>query len=251
MRFSWKILLTISAILAAPTLLVLRAQQPPPQAESIDLSNFPILDYANQRQQSASERATRDAKSKKYNSGYAPRIVESTDQIFAVSDWDVGLRALPVTNSSAVIIGEITDAQAHLSEDQTKIYSEFVVRLEGVFKKDKNPLNVGDSITVERVGGRVRFPSGKLAVSMVNHQDMPRVGVRYVLFLTHNFPMGGEYDNDYFILTGYELRGGRVFPLDKPLPGHPITAYKGTDEKFFISDLTFLLESNPLTMKSN
>ena len=251
MRFNWKMLLFIFVTVVMTTLMVIKAQQTPLQPESIDVSKFPVLDYANQRPLNENERAIREARSKKYNSRYAPRISESSDQIYAINDWEVGLPAFPVTKSSAVIIGEIIDAQAQLSADQTNIYSEFVVRADSVLKNDvKNPLKMTDAIIVERLGGRVRFPSGKVVVSMVNHQDMPRVGGRYVLFLTHNFPMGGEYDKDLLILTGYELRGGRVFPLDKTVPGHPIAIYKGIDEKSFMKDLASALENNFPTLQS-
>ncbi len=64
---------------------------------------------------------------------------------------------------------------------------------------------------------------------------MPRVARRYVLFLTHNSP-GGHYEGLY-ILTGHELRNGRVFPLDRLGPAHPITTYTNTDETKFLYDL--------------
>jgi hypothetical protein len=221
------------------------------QAEDVDTSQFPIVDYTAAKPTEPKERAKRESKSKKYNSRTAPRITESTDQIYSFAHWDVGLPALPVARSAAVIIGEITDAQAYLSDDQTNIYSEFAVRIDEVLKSDRRIiLNPSSSVTVERAGGRVRFPSGKLAVSIINHQQMPRVGRRYVLFLTHDFLMGGEYDQDFFILTGYELRDGRVFPLDKTLPGHPITAYKGADQTSFMRDLLIAITDLPLTTQS-
>ncbi|MEK6335185.1 MAG: hypothetical protein AABM67_09565 [Acidobacteriota bacterium] len=222
----------------------IRWQQGRQTAETIDVSNFPIFDYAAQRQATPSEQVKREAKSKKYNNRHSAPITESSDQIYAILDWDVGLPALPLTKSSAIVLGEIVDAQAYLSEDLTQVYSEFVVRLNEVFKSDSN-LRVGDSITVERLGGRVRVLSGKIVSSVVNHQDMPRVGGKYVLFLTHEFPKGGQYKTELFILTAYELRGNRVFPLDKPAPGHPILAYKGTSKESFMKDLETALRTTP------
>jgi hypothetical protein len=248
MQLHSKILSSLFVIVGLTTLFAIRGQHGHQIAEAVDVSNFPIFDYATPRPTNPSERVKREAKGKKYNSKYAPPITESTDQIYAISDWDVQLPAFPVTKSSGVIIGEIVDAQAYLSEDLTKVYSEFVVRVNEVFKNDST-FKVGDLITVERLGGRVRFLSGKIVSSMVSHQDMPRVGGQYVLFLTHNFPMGGEFNPDLFVLTGYELRGDRVFPLDKTLPGHPITAYKGTIKESFMKDLMSALENNPLTIQ--
>jgi hypothetical protein len=67
---------------------------------------------------------------------------------------------------------------------------------------------------------------------------MPQVGSRYVFFLNRSGPFGDETGEDYSIITGYEFRDGCVFPLDKPPPGHPITAYSGVDEKEFLKVLS-------------
>jgi hypothetical protein len=216
------------------------------EAEKVDTSQFPVADYLASEPSNLKERAKREAKGKKYNSRYAAPITESHDESFWTTDWDVGLPAIPVAKSAAVIIGKITKAQAHLSENKTNIYSEFEVQIEQVLKSDRSDLSYGTSIVVERAGGRVRFPSGKIAISVVSHQQMPQIGSRYALFLTHDGPLGGERSGDFFILTGYELRDNCVFPLDKTLPGHPITAYRGVDERKFFNDLGSALNMSTL-----
>ncbi len=45
------------------------------------------------------------------------------------------------------------------------------------------------------------------------------------------------YDETHFILTGYELRSGKIIPLDKVSSGHPINVYNGSDEELFLKDL--------------
>ncbi len=214
-----------------------------------DKSQFPIVDYSASESADPEKRAKRQAKGKKYNNKYAPPIDESSETIFSSVDWDANLPALPVAKSQAVIIGEVTDAQAHLSDDKTAVYSEFKIQIDEVLKNDSsNALSPGGSVAVERNGGRVRFPSGHTVVSFTNHQRMPRVGGRYVLFLTHSFPTGEINQQDFYILTGYELRGGRVFPLDNTNPGHPITAYKEAAESSFLKDLnSAVANSSPMT----
>ena len=221
-----------------------------PQANSaqgkIDVTHFPEVEFSTPLPADPTERAKRQAKSKKYNNGkYSPTITESTDQIFVVSDWDLRLPAFPVAKSSSIIVCQVIAAHAYLSDDRTDIYSEFSVRVDQILKDDtQEPFTNGSTIVVERKGGRVRFPSGKTAVSLVNHQDMPRVGSRYVLFLTHNFPQGGQIESSY-ILTGYEFRAGQMFALDK-IPGGPIAAYNGADEVLFLRDLqNALVTANP------
>jgi hypothetical protein len=202
-----------------------------------DLNNFPLVDYEAVRESDPNKDERRQKKSKKYNSKHAPRITESSNQIFHIIDWDMRLPALPVARSAAIVIGEITDARAYLSEDGTNIYSEFSIRADEILKNDiGNPLVLGNSIIAQREGGRVRFASGKTVTATVNHQDMPRTGRRYVVFLTHSFPLGRKIE-DFYMLTAYELRAGRVFPLDNVLDDHPIAAYKGTSELSFLTDL--------------
>ncbi len=209
--------------------------------EEIDTSNFPIVDSAATLPTDPNERAKRNRKSKKYNSRTAPPISES-EQIYSITDWELGLPALPVAKSAVIVIGEISTAQAYLSEDKTAVYSEFGVRIDEVLKTEiRFPLVSGSILPVERMGGRVRFPSGKLAVSVVDKQDMPHIGGRYVLFLVHRFLSETE---DFYILTGYELRSGRVSPLDRITSGS-IAAYRGTDETSFLRDLSKAIADAP------
>jgi hypothetical protein len=208
--------------------------------EEPDISQFPTVEYSDRKVRTEKQQT----RSKKYNSR-APVITEDKDSIFHFSDWDLRLPALPVKLSAAVIIGEVTDAQAHFSDDQTDVYSEFIVQVSQVLKNDdKTPLGVGNSVILERSGGRVRFPSGKVMVSATNNQDLPRIGKRYLFFLTHEGPDARNYE-DCLILTGYELRDGRVFPLDKA--GRGYAAYKGASETLLLNDLAVALADTSLT----
>lgn len=239
MRQNWKTVLCVLVGLSLTALLGFKGQVGTARQEiqdKVDISQFPTLDYSARKVRTAKEQK----RSKKYNSG-AP-VITGTEKLISYSDWDLKLPALPVKISTAVIIGEVTDAQAYLSDDETKIYSEFVVQIEQVLKNDSKttPLSVGSSVITERSGGRVKFPSGKIAVSVGNNQDLPRSGTRYLLFLTHEGPEAKQYE-DFHILTGYELRDGKVFPLDKPGSGHPMTAYKGANETSLFKDLAMAL----------
>ncbi len=118
--------------------------------------------------------------------------------------------AFPVARSDVIVIGEVVGAQAHLSTDKTNVYSEFVSRLEEVLKGDSpERVAVGKSITTERVGGRVRLPSGRMILRGFMGKSMPLAGRRYLLFLKFN-----EAVQTYSIITGYGLGAGRVYPLD-------------------------------------
>lgn len=258
MRLSWKVftILTVGVLLIAALSAIegqpqsaqgSQTKQSPKRGgtiEEADVSQFPIVEYVAEKGLVGNERAKWEAKGKKYNSSHVPAINEFSNQVFSFIDWERGLPAFPFERSSAVIIGEITGAEAHLSSDETKIYSEFTVHIDEVFKNDKQvALKPQSKIKVERPGGRVRFPSGKIVTAAVSNQDLPRIGRRYVLFLTHDFIMGGQYGETFFILTGYELRKGKIFPLDKVSSGHPINVYNGSDEEAFFKDLISTLSN--------
>jgi hypothetical protein len=213
-----------------------------------DFSRFPLVDFHAPQPVDENLRAAREAKGRKYNNKHMPQISQETYQVFSNSDWDVRLPALPVERSAAVVIGTVTSAHAYLTPDKAGIYSEFHVATETVIKNDPdNKIKAGAPITVERAGGRVRMPSGKIVVSWVNHQNMPRAGVRYVLFLTREFETRNDTPKDFYLLSGYELRDGHVHLLDDTQPGHPITRYDGAPETTLLSDLvnTVANPSNP------
>ena len=68
-------------------------------------------------------------------------------------------------------------------------------------------LTAGSVINVQRMGGFVNYPNGKKVLFRLVGNGMPAVGFRYALFLR-------VLDEDYRILTGYELGPEGVMPLD-------------------------------------
>jgi hypothetical protein len=211
----------------------------------IDFKQFPIIDLGSPSPAEESEKVIRARKSKKYNNKSQSEISEASNVTFMVNQTLSNLSALPADKSSVVLVGEIVSAKAFLSEDKTAVYSEFEVRIQAVLKDNsKQVLTAGESIKVERFGGRVRLPSGKLFTAAVDNQDMPRVGGKYLLFLTNDFIGAKHSDEDFNILMGYELKGGKVFPLDRISSNHPIARYNGKDESNLLTDLSSLLAAS-------
>ena len=208
----------------------------------IDFTQFPVADLNSPEPADESTRMNRAKKSKKYNNKFQPEISESSNVTFVVNEAISNLPALPIQQSSVVLLAKITSAAAYLSEDKRSVYSEFEFQIETIFKNtSKQVLRSDDSIAVERFGGRVRLPSGKLFIAAVDNQDMPHVGSRYVLFLTNDFMGTKHSDEDFSILMGYELKRGKVIPLDRTSPKHPITRYFKVDESAFLQDLSSAL----------
>lgn len=201
-------LLVITAIIITPG----RSQEQKPQSKThgrkFDENRFPIADYTAAGPSDPRERSKRQEKGKKYDKSAWRIYPETTSSMARVDYVNPNLPALPLTESSAVIVGQITDAQAYLSNDKTGVYSAFTVRIDEVLKNSSSvSLSSASSIEVERDGGRVRFPNGRILIYAINSQDMPVVGPRYVLCLTN--PQG---QSDFQILTAYELREGAVYP---------------------------------------
>ena len=223
-----------------------RNEQKTARQENPDFSRFPIADFHAPEPLDANLRAAHEAKGRKYSKKHMPQISDDTYQIFSNSDWDVRLPALPVEQSAAVVIGTVRSAHAYVTREKTGIYSEFQVAVETVIKNEPdNMIKTEAKITVERNGGRARMPSGKTVISWVSHQNMPRVGGRYLLFLTHQFETPNDAPKDFYLLTGYELRDGQVHLLDDTQPGHPITRYDGTTETTLLSDLFNTIAKTP------
>lgn len=214
----------------------------------VDFTQFPIADLNSPEPADESKRLQRAKKSKKYNNKFHGEISDLSNVTFVVNEQLSSLSALPIQQSSVVLLGRVTGASAYLSEDKGSVYSEFEVQIETVFKNQSNQaLKPDELMAVERFGGRVRLPSGKLFIAAVDNQDMPRVGSRYVLFLTNNFLGIKHSDEDFNILMGYELKGGRVVPLDRTSPKHPISRYFKAEESTLLRDLSSALaDGSPL-----
>ena len=210
-------------------------RQPPRKTHPVDENRFPIADYASPGPTDPVERSKRQAKGKKYDKSHWNIYPDAQSSMARTHALDPRLPALPVAASAAVIVGQITDAKAYLSNDKTGVYSVFSVQLEAVLKNSSQlSLSNGSSIEVERDGGRVRFPNGRTLIYVAT--NMPQVGLRYVLFLTN------AQGSDLQILTGYELREGKVSPLDD-LPN--LEVYENADETTFLNQLRTMTANVP------
>lgn len=191
-------------------------------------SHFPVVDYdAPEDARDPEKIAGRKERNKHFDnrglvsSDPTPRITESARTI---EGYDVP--AFPVTQSSLIILGEVLDTQAHLSNDKYGVYTELTVRVNEVIN-NSTPTRIaqGDTITVEREGGIVQYSNGNKRLYHLAGEGMPVIGRKYVLFLK-----AIERTADYEILTGYELSPTGVVPVDnswqfKPYEGYDVDAF--------------------------
>ena len=219
------------------------------------LNKFPAGEYDAPEAADPEKRAKRRDKGKRYNRPKMAKFDASNPVIGGASnDWEWGLEStLPVKQSSAVIVGTVSDARAFLSEDKTNIYSEYSVKVETVIKNfDQEPVKAGDTLVAERQGGRVTLRSGAVSGYFISGQNPPQVGRRYVLFLGYNKSDAGSLslasrpDMSHHLLTGYELRGGSVVALDNP-GGMAFAEHDGKAEAAFLGEIRRLLADTSQT----
>lgn len=191
----------------------------------------PIVDYSTNE----TTDQLRQAKNRRHNNPNNPPIAElpaGGDMLPLNVHWWQGIPALPVSESAAIVLGEVTCRNAYLSEDKTSIYSEFTIQVEQVFKNDtESVITPGSQLIAERTGGAVRFASGKTQHYRLSNQGFPQTSAKYVLFLQHT-------DAAYVILTGYRLREEQVIPLDG-FPGAklPFEQFRGMPVSTFLRAL--------------
>lgn len=204
---------------------------------------LPIADFTSPESDNPEERAKRQAKGKKYNKGLNPLNAATIEDVQHY-EWPEGFPSLPVSQSNAIVVGVVSHAKAFLSKDKSNVYSEFSVCINQVLKDDiRAPLMPGSIITTERAGGRVRFPTGEITRVYFDGLGMPLIGKRYVLFLTRK-----DEEQDFSILTGYELSSDQVTPLDSSTTTN-FNTYKNWDETAFLNELRNTI-TNPSAQKN-
>lgn len=120
-------------------------------------------------------------------------------------------RGIPVSGSTATIVGTVTGGSSFITKDKTYVYTDYTVRLDQILA-DKAGLSVGSEIVVAREGGAIRYPSGHITNVLIQGHGFPEVGSQYVLFLLKLIPNLPEYEMT--LDSGYQIKNGRVYPLD-------------------------------------
>ncbi|MGH9815222.1 MAG: hypothetical protein ACRD5F_04145 [Candidatus Acidiferrales bacterium] len=224
-------LLGIPAVVVSFFLFAAASQKPPkPLTEHPRYKKWPITDSEKPEPSDPEAKKIRKARGDRFglrDRARDPRrfaITEERESVFGSPPTHAPIQpALPVAESSAIVIADIKSAEAFLSTDQTAIYSEFSLAVRELIHSSSPEIGAGSLVTAVRGGGGVRFPSGKIVLRGHDAAPLPNVESRYVFFLK------GVNSNQYFdIVTAYEIRNGKVFPLDGGGPdGYQFPEYAG------------------------
>lgn len=173
-------------------------------------SRFPTVNYDSPEPANSDEKAKRKQRNKHYDGkGLVKQHASYDSEVSENSEAFLNLPALPVAQSPVILTCVVLNSEAHLSNDKFAVYSEFNVQVETVLKGSVPTLPQTNSISVSRLGGKVHYPSGHNVFYSILQQGMPAVGKRYLFFLkTTDDPQA------YEIITGYDITGDRVIPLD-------------------------------------
>ena len=186
-------------------------------------SKFPIANYDEVEPADPIKKAARKEKQKRYD---GPSIVarKPHPRDAEVSSIYEGpeLPALPASKSNVILVGTVRSGEAHLSDDKKNIYSEFAVEFDDVLKSEVS-LPPDRIIIIDREGGIVKYPNGQQVLYRNSRENMPGVGKRYLFFLKY-------LNQDFRILTAYELENDKVVPLDdldqfKKFAGYDVTTF--------------------------
>lgn len=197
--------------------------------------HFPTVDYNEPDLPDTAENRPKSEKQKRFNE--LGNWVSANPQSYiaenlAISEGYFSFPPLPVAKSDVVLIGFVGEAKAHLSENKKNVFSEFKVVVETAFKASNPEVKQGSVVTVNRMGGFVKYPNGQGILYRRSGLYMPKIGTRYLFFLNL------LNKHDYGILTAYELTEAGVIPLDMATE---VFVLEGRSETEIVRELRSLL----------
>jgi len=190
-------------------------------------ARVPTIDYDSPEPANPAEKAKRRNRNKHYDKRGLVAGAPSDSGTATILDSEFDPPALPVAMSDVVLTADVLNSEAHLSNDKSGVYSEFNVQVDTVLKGTVPTLSQTNLISVSRLGGMVRYPSGQKVLYEIAHQNMPAIGKRYLFFLKAT-----DDAQAYEIVTGYEIGPERVLPLDR---GVRFEAFRGIDSVVFLN----------------
>lgn len=196
-----------------------------------DLSKFGAVEFSNAGTVQYSE-ARRIANKRYDNLGWVFDSVFNNPKaagVGRVTD-DPPPPAFPFEESALVVVGNIAEVKAYLSNDSGGVYSEFTINVDEVLKGEKNSSSSPKKIIADREGGVVIYPNGQRIVYQNSALALPQLGSKYLFFLTKDEAKDDASPN-YTILTSYDIGGSQIYPMEL---GVPFEEFKGAIPSNFL-----------------
>jgi hypothetical protein len=173
--------------------------------------HFPTAEYDEPDLADPEKNKAKKEKQKRHNNFklVSPNPQPWQEETNFLPEGNFDFPALPVSTSQLIVVGRVTDASAHLSEHKMNVYSEFPLILSSVLKTPTKEITENSLLTIERLGGYVKYPNGQKILFRISGWNMPKVGSEYLFFLNR------RNNVDWEIVTAYELTETGVLPLDE------------------------------------
>jgi hypothetical protein len=200
--------------------------------------NFPTAEYDESDLADPAKNAAKKEKQKRHNNF---KLVSKnpqpwqTETVF-IPEGNFDFPALPVSTSQLIAVGTVSEASAHLSEHKMNVYSEFLVVLSSVLKAPTKEVADNSVLTIERLGGNVRYPNGQKVLFRISGWNMPKAGSEYLFFLNSKNKL------DWEIVTAYELTPTGILPLDE---SSQFEALRGTSSSEILKQVRALITEQP------
>lgn len=205
-----------------------------------DETQFPTVEEYAFKQETKEERAKSERKAKRFQM-VAPAS-SNFGVVAGVHHWPTDFSALPVAESTTILIGEVISATAKLSDDRMAVYSDFTIKPVTFLKDPNHPAESDSLLIASRNGGRIKFQNGHTLLVFDSGLGMPRAGRRYLFFLK-------QTDADFELLTAYEITNEKVSPIDSGSPN--FDAYENIGEADIIKAVLQKIESLSKPLPTN
>jgi len=213
------------------------------KASSLDRSqeakkHFPVAEYDEPDLPDPGKNRAKKEKQKRHNNfKFVAKNPQpwQTESVF-IPEGNFDFPALPVSASQLIVVGKVREASAHLSEHKMNVYSDFLIAVNSVLKTPTVALTDGSLLTVERLGGNVKYPSGQKVLFRISGWNMPKIGSEYLFFLN------SRNKADWEIVTAYELTESGVLPLDESSQFQALT---GTSSPDLLRQVRALIAEQP------
>jgi hypothetical protein len=201
-------------------------------------NHFPTAEYEESDLPDPAKNAAKKEKQKRHNNfKFVAKNPQpwQTESVF-IPEGNFDFPALPVSTTQLIVVGRVAQASAHLSERKINVYSEFLVAVKSVLKTANKGITENSLLTIERLGGNVRYPNGQKVLFRISGWNMPKVDGEYLFFLNSRNKL------DWEIVTAYELTDTGVLPLDE---SSQFEALNGTSSSEIIKRVRALIAEQP------